>query len=131
MSWSTQTIFQRMMEIRNYSKPLQSISSIHLDLIGFTFINHRLEINQAFTRKNSFNFEHYWYSQRCSVFLMLLLLWHKLSTAIIIRADNREACLQQETRPGRFLKIIFQKGKIIDKLSLIAGTGAQPHIQTG
>ena len=38
----------------------------------------------------------------------------------IIRADNREACLQLETRPGRFLKIIFQKGKIIDKLSLIA-----------
>ena len=41
------------MEIRNYSKPLQSISSI-LDLIGFTFINHRLEIKQAFIRKNLF-----------------------------------------------------------------------------
>ena len=62
-----------------------------------------------------------------SIFIILLLLWHKLSTAIIIRADNREACLQPETRPGRFLKIIFQKGKIIDKLSLIASAGA-PHL---
>ena len=132
MSRSTQTIFQRLMEIRNYSKPLQSISTI-LDLIGFTFINHRLETNQAFIRKNSFT----WitlnilvtsiHKDALYIHHVAFIAWHKLSTAIIIRADNREACLQPETRPGRFLKIIFQKGKIIDKLSLIASAGA-PHL---
>ena len=60
--------------------------------------------------------------------IIMLRYWHKVSTAII-RADNREACLQLQTHPGRFLKIIFPKGKIIDKLSLIASTVPELHIQ--